>query len=188
MYYCIIQFNCLIIDFLNSRLFQIIISTGVSFVPILLMLYGASSTAASFSTGFLIKSFSVINLIYFSLLIEVSLFSTLTLWWTPAPGDPVWYFSAYSAGFGLCIGLGRSLLSQVYSQLYQGGSSAAGMALLGSGEAVSSCILFGLGDVTPPVVKIVLTLCCGVFGSVLCHAAWSMKDGEKRFYRRRSSL
>ena len=155
----------------------------MSFVPFLLMKYGAFSMCASFSVGFLLKRFSATRLVYSSLLVEVILFSTLKFAWMPNSDDPSWYFSAYSAGFGLCIGLGRSLVSQVYSELYSS-DTAAGMALLGSGEAVSSCILFGLGDATFPLVKICLTLFFGIFGTFLYHAAWNMKDEDKRYYKK----
>jgi len=155
---------------------------GVSYVPTLLMMYGAISTVASFSIGFIVKLISVTYLIYFSLLVEVLMFVTLTFWWIPMSNDPIWYFLLYSAGFGMCIGLGRSLVAQVYSQLYFD-NTAAGMALLGSGEAISSCVMFSLGDMTPPIVKIMLTLCFAVFGSLLYHVAWNLKDSQKRYYK-----
>ena len=154
----------------------------MSYVPTLLMMYGAISTVASFSIGFIVKLISVTYLIYFSLLVEVLMFVTLTFWWIPMSNDPIWYFLLYSAGFGMCIGLGRSLVAQVYSQLYFD-NTAAGMALLGSGEAISSCVMFSLGDMTPPIVKIMLTLCFAVFGSLLYHVAWNLKDSQKRYYK-----
>lgn len=154
---------------------------GVSYVPTLLMMYGAVSTVASFSIGFIIKFISVTYLIYFSVVVEVLLFLTLIFWWIPMSNDPIWLFLVYSAGFGMCIGLGRSLVAQVYSQLYSD-NMAAGMALLGSGEAISACFLFGLGDMTPPIVKITLTLCFAVFGTVFYHVAWNLKDKNRRYY------
>ena len=93
--------------------------------------------------------------------------------------------------FSTCENSSRLLInfSQVFSELYSGGDTAAGMALLGSGEAVSACVLFGLGDFTAPAAKILLTAVFGVLGAIMCHRAWSMKDkNEKRFYKRRRSL
>ena len=140
-------------------------------------MYGAVSTGASLLSGFLLKCLRLTYVVCVAVAVEVILWAYLFRW-QPSADVHVWMYVVFCTGFGFSNGMLRSLLAHIFSVLYNE-NLPTGMALLGSCEAISTSLLFALGDWTPPVVKVCITLVSGCLGVCTFRKAWVLHEENK---------
>ena len=145
-------------------------------------LFGGMTTLASGCSGQILRIIPINFLLWITTMVQSSVLVVLFIW-TPNPDDK-WLFYLISALFGLCFGIFRCQVPNVYSTFWKDKLPTA-MALLGSAEATAYALMFGLGSVKPIVKASVMTF-TGVVGAVLYTLAWKM--GKDKKFGSRNSL
>jgi len=153
---------------------------GVTYVPSMMICYGLVSTLTCLLAGSLFRWIAITKLVYITLIFETLIFIGLLLWQPTSSTSTLVVYGFLFSFFGITNGLNRTLIADIFSLLFTDPVSA-GMALLGATEAASSSLLFGLGDVTAPIFKIILTMTSSVVGGATFKIAWKMRNNETRF-------
>ena len=140
-------------------------------------IFGGMTTISSGISGYLLRIIPINLLLWITTSIQAAVMAILFAW-TPNPEDK-WLFYVISGTFGLCFGIFRCQVPNVYSVFWKDRLPTA-MALLGSSEAVAYALMFGLGDVVP-FVKAVIMLCTVLVGTGMCTLAWKMNKNSEGF-------
>lgn len=151
---------------------------GISYIGYVLICYGVTNSAASFSTGYLVKLTGRFFMVLSATVIQIGITVTLYVW-TPDPANSSVVFFVISGLWGVTDAVWLVQMNAFYGTLFPGNEAAA-YCNFRTWKSVGFIVAYAYSPSLCAGVKLHIILTLLIFGTVgFCIVEWSTRTRRK---------